>query len=128
MRGLWAEAGASHNCGVRRAVKGVRSKLFETLTQAGESPAQVLITSAFLKAHHCASEVAEAEAEPGHRSRGGRTIKIHPLTNCFCRLPAFLLTGGQVTGCKAGAGLLKGLRSCRILPIEKGSDSDATRR
>ena len=36
------------------------------------------------------------------RSRGGRTTKIHALTDGLCRPIAFLLTGGQVADCTAG--------------------------
>ncbi len=40
------------------------------------------------------------------RSRGGRTTKIHALTDAECRPVAFLLTGGQIADCTAGAVLL----------------------
>jgi hypothetical protein len=40
------------------------------------------------------------------RSRGGRTTKIHALTDRFCRPIAFLLTGGQVADCIAADALL----------------------
>ena len=62
------------------------------------------------------------------RSRGGRTTKIHALTDRFCRPLAFLLTGGQVADCKAGALLLERLPACRIVLADKGYDSDAIRR
>ena len=41
------------------------------------------------------------------RSRGGRTTKIHALTDGECRPIAFLLTGGQVADCTAGNFLLE---------------------
>jgi transposase len=62
------------------------------------------------------------------RSRGGRTTKIHALTDRLCRPLAFLLTGGQVADCTAGALLLKRLPACRVLHADKGYDSDAIRR
>ena len=62
------------------------------------------------------------------RSRGGRTTKIHALTDRFCRPLAFLLTGGQAADCKAGALLLERLPACRIVLADKGYDSDAIRR
>ena len=62
------------------------------------------------------------------RSRGGRTTKIHALTDRLCRPLAFLLTGGQVADCTAGAHLLERLPACRILHADKGYDSDAIRR
>src|SRR5260364_133233 len=62
------------------------------------------------------------------RSRGGRTTKIHALTDRHCRPVAFLLTGGQVADCTAGAVLLRQMSSARILHGDKGYDSDAIRR
>ena len=41
------------------------------------------------------------------RSRGGRTTKIHALTDGACRPIAFMLTGGQVADCTAGELLLE---------------------
>ena len=61
------------------------------------------------------------------RSRGGRTTKIHALTDRLCRPLAFLLTGGQVADCTAGALLLERLPACRVLHADKGYDSDAIR-
>jgi transposase len=62
------------------------------------------------------------------RSRGGRTTKIHALTDRLCRPIAFLLTGGQIADCTAGALLLEQLPAARILHADKGYDSDAIRR
>lgn len=62
------------------------------------------------------------------RSRGGRTTKIHALTDQFCRPLAFLLTGGQVADCTAGTRLLEQLPACRLLHADKGYDTDAIRR
>ena len=52
------------------------------------------------------------------RSRGGRTTKIHALTDQLCRPIAFLLTGGQVADCIAADELLDGLltaQSCTVI-------------
>ena len=62
------------------------------------------------------------------RSRGGRTTKIHALTDAACRPLSFMLTGGQVADCTAGAELLARLPACEILHGDKGYDSDAIRR
>ena len=47
------------------------------------------------------------------RSRGGRTTKI--LTDAECRPVAFLLTGGQIADCTAGAVLLEEMPRSAIL-------------
>ena len=62
------------------------------------------------------------------RSRGGRTTKIHALTDRFCRPIAFLLTGGQVADCTAADVLLEQMPPARLLHGDKGYDSDAVRR
>ena len=61
------------------------------------------------------------------RSRGGRTTKIHALTDGECRPIAFLLTGGQVADCKAGDLLLEQMPKSPILHADKGYDSNAIR-
>jgi transposase len=61
------------------------------------------------------------------RSRGGRTTKIHALTDAQCRPVAFMLTGGNVADCAAGAELLSKMPVCDILHRDKGYDSDAIR-
>ena len=62
------------------------------------------------------------------RSRGGRTTKIHALTDCLCRPIAFLLTGGNVADCTAADELLEQLPQTRLVHGDKGYDSDAVRR
>ena len=62
------------------------------------------------------------------RSRGGRTTKIHALTDALCRPLAFLLTGGQVADCTAADTLLDALPQANILLGDKGYDSNAVRR
>ncbi|WP_085985469.1 IS5-like element ISMex15 family transposase [Methylorubrum extorquens] len=117
-----------YNRFVRWAAKGIWRDLFETLARAGGPPSQVLIDSSAVKAHRCASGGKGGQSHAIGRSRGGRTTKIHALTDRFCRPLAFLLTGGQVADCKAGAQLLEGAPACRIMLADKGYDSDAIRR
>lgn len=62
------------------------------------------------------------------RSRGGRTTKIHALTDEQCRPIAFLLTGGQVADCTAAEALLEAMPDCPILHGDKGYDTNAIRR
>ena len=62
------------------------------------------------------------------RSRGGRTTKIHALTDSACRPIAFILTGGQVADCTAGELLLRQMPRASVLHGDKGYDSNAIRR
>ena len=68
------------------------------------------------------------KAQAVGRSRGGRTTKIHALTDTLCRPIAFLLTGGQVADCTAASVLLERLPKCRILHVDKGYDGNCIRR
>ena len=52
--------------------------------------------------------------------RGGRPTKIHALTDAECRPVAFLLTGGQIADCTAGAVLLEQTPRSAILHGDKG--------
>ena len=61
------------------------------------------------------------------RSRGGRTTKIHALTDTFCRPIALLLTGGHVADCTAADELLEQMTEATILHGDKGYDSNAVR-
>lgn len=62
------------------------------------------------------------------RSRGGRTTKIHALTDGQGRPIAILVTGGQVADCRAGQELLEEMPDAPILHGDKGYDSNAIRR
>lgn len=63
------------------------------------------------------------------RSRGGRTTKIHALTDKYCRPLAFSLTGGQVADCTAAEELLELTPpETGVLHGDKGYDSDKVRR
>ena len=118
-----------YNRFVRWAAKGVWVDIFQALATAGGPPAQVLIDSSAVKAHRCASGGKGGEHQQAiGQSRGGRTTKIHALTDAECRPVAFLLTGGQIADCTAGAVLLEEMPRSAILHGDKGYDCDAIRR
>ncbi len=62
------------------------------------------------------------------RSRGGRSTKIHALTDPDCRPIAFLPTGGRVADCTAADALPDRMPAATILHGDKGYDSNAVRR
>ncbi len=74
--------------------------------------------------HRCRCKRGERAQAIG-RSRGGRTTKIHALSDRFCRPIAFLLTGGQVADCTAA--LLEHTPATVILHGDKGYDGNAVR-
>lgn len=62
------------------------------------------------------------------RSRGGRTTKIHALSDAQYRPVAFLLIGGHVADCTAADTLLDQLPATTLLLGDKAYDSDSVRR
>ena len=133
--GRWVDAPAVYgprktlyNRFVRWAEKGIWIDMFHALAAAGGPPAQVLIDSSAVKAHRCAAGGKGERNQAIGRSRGGRTTKIHALTDTACRPIAFMLTGGQVADCTAAELLLRRLPQASIVHGDKGYDSNAIRR
>jgi transposase len=98
--GRWADAPDAYgprktlyNRFVRWAAKGVWMNLVQALAQAGGPPAHVLMDSSAVKAHRSASG-GKGGSRPKPSGGGGRSTKIHALTDGHCRPIAFLLTGG----------------------------------
>ncbi len=118
-----------YNRFVRWAAKGVWEDIFHALASAGGPPEQILIDSSAVKAHRCAAGGKGGNSPRRSAARaGGRTTKVHALSDRFCRPLAFLLTGGQVADCTAADALLDQMPAAVILNGDKGYDSDAVRR
>ncbi|WP_376967600.1 IS5-like element ISAzba5 family transposase (plasmid) [Azospirillum sp. A26] len=134
--GRWADAPpvygprkTLYNRFVRWAAKGVWEDIFHALAAAGGPPAQVMIDSTAVRAHRSASGGKGGKrAQAIGRSRGGRTTKIHALSDPRGRPLAFLLTGGQVADCTAADRLLDRMPATDLLHGDKGYDSAAVRR
>jgi transposase len=113
VHGRWIEAPPEcgpmktlYNRYVRWAAKGIWVGFFQALAQADGPPDQLLLDSSAVKAHRSAAGEKGEKNQAIGRSRGGRSTKIHALTDTQCRPLAFMLTGGQVADCTAGALLL----------------------
>ena len=61
-------------------------------------------------------------------SRGGRTTKLHALTDGSGRPRAFLLTPGQAADCRAAESLLSSLPFDCLVMADRAYDTDAIRR
>ena len=68
-----------------------------SLQKPGAEPHEALTDSQ--KAHRSASGGKGEQSQAIGRLRGGRSTKIHALTDRKCRPIAFMLTGGQVADC-----------------------------
>jgi transposase len=140
--GRWADVSAAPgpsktlcNRFARCAEKGAWVALVHTFAQASAPPEQVLIDSSAVKAHRSASgekRGAESSDRPlarrAHDDPKGREANIHALTDAQSRPLAFMLTGGQVADCTAGARLLEQLPDCEITQADKSDDANAIRR
>ena len=118
-----------YNRFVRWAAKGVWIDIFDILASGGSRPSaspdrQFGSEGTPLRIRRQRGEQNQAIG----RSRGGRTTKIHALTDSACRPIAFMLTGGQVADCTAGELLLEQMPQASILHGDKGYDSNAIRR
>ena len=113
---------------MRWADKGVWVRLFETLAWAGGPALPVMIDSSAIKAHRSAAGGKRGEKNQAiGRSRGGRTNKIHAPMDELCRPIAFMVTGGNVADCTAGATLLEQLPECDVVNADKGYYANALR-
>ena len=133
--GRWIDAPADYgprktlyNRFVRWADKGVWVRLFETLARAGGPALQLMIDSSAVKAHRRRRAEKGEKNQAIGRSRGGRTTKIHAVTDEHCRPVAFILTGGQVPDCVAAQELIEKLPECAVVNGDKGYDADELRR
>jgi transposase len=119
--GRRAVRASSHRqlCG-EGASLGLRGKRGEKNQALGRLPRDKQGESPSLKANGPSPRLSRHS-----RSRGGRTTKIHALTDAACRPLAFMLTGGNVADCTAGAELLARLPPCEILQGDEGYDSNA---
>ena len=102
--------------------------IFAALVSVGEAPRLLMADSSAAKAHLSASggRMGEIRQAVG-RSRGGRTTKVHALTDEQGRPHAFLLTGGQVADIKGAASLLTSMPPSQKFVGDKAYDADHLR-
>jgi transposase len=115
-----------YNRFVRWAEKGVWTNLFQALVQAGGPSGQVLGSDRQFRGESPSLGGWRKRGEKNQaigRSRGGRTTKIHALTDAQCRPLAFMLTGGQVADCTAAGAVLDRLPDCDVLHATKATTS-----
>ncbi|MCC8943458.1 IS5 family transposase [Bradyrhizobium sp. Arg62] len=112
----------------RWAKRGHWQAIFEALARCGKDGVTLSIDSTSIKAHRSASGGKGGKHEQAiGRSRGGRTTKIHALSDPDCKPCAFHLTPGQDADIAAGPALLKLAPPMSTLIGDKGYDGDGFR-
>lgn len=134
--GRWVDAPAVYgphktlyNRFVRWAAKGIWRAVFQTLVASSGPPAEVLLDSTHVKTHRCAAGgKGGSEPQAIGRSRGGRTTKLHALSDGLGRPLQFVVTGGQAADCRAAEILLNGLPPHTLVLADRAYDTNAIRR
>ncbi|MCK1326471.1 IS5 family transposase [Bradyrhizobium sp. 156] len=112
----------------RWAKRGHWQAIFEALARCGKDRVALSIDSTSIKAHRSASGGKGGSGEQAiGRSRGGRTTKIHALSDPDCKPCAFHLTPGQAADIAAVPALLKLAPPMSSLIGDKGYDGDGFR-
>jgi len=145
--GRWVDAPAVYgprktlyNRFVRWAAKGVWERVFRALAASGGPPAELLLDSSHVKAHRSAGGGKGGSARRpsgGHAThrgrqrwgppRGGRTSKIHALTDQRGRPIGFVLTADQQGDAPVAQALLAPCSSARLCIADAAYDSNGIR-
>ncbi|WP_148312102.1 IS5 family transposase [Bradyrhizobium japonicum] len=112
----------------RWAKRGRWCAIFEALAKPGEDGVVLSLDSTSIKAHRCASGgKGGAQSQAIGRSRGGRTTKIHALSDPLCRPVVLHLTPGQDADIAAAPDVLALAPPMSVLLADKGYDGDKLR-
>ncbi|MCK1503332.1 IS5 family transposase [Bradyrhizobium sp. 188] len=109
----------------RWAKRGRWCAIFEALAKPGKDAVALSLDSTSIKAHRCASGgKGGAQSQAIGRSRGGRTTKIHALSDPLCRPVVLHLTPGQNADISAAPDVLALAPPMSALLGDKGYDGD----
>ncbi|WP_461319580.1 IS5 family transposase [Bradyrhizobium barranii] len=104
-----------------------KSNHVHALTVGGEDGVVLSLDSTSIKAHRCASGGKGEHNQAIGRSRGGRTTKIHALSDPLCRPVVLHLTPGQDADIAAAPDVLALAPPMSVLLADKGYDGDKLR-
>jgi transposase len=110
----------------RWSAKGKIIKLFKSLVNKPDLE-WGFIDGSFVKAHQHSTGAASSKKEAIGKSRGGKTTKIHMTVDGFGLPVEFILTGGQVSDCKAAPELISQMLFTEFIIADKGYDSEKLR-
>ena len=108
----------------RWAERGVWTSVFAVLSGGNLSIDEVDLDSTIIRVHQHATGARKSEGDQAiGSSRGGRTTKIHAVTEALERLVHFTLTGGNVNDCTQGKRLLESVPAANV-QADKAYDSN----
>ncbi|HSH62955.1 MAG TPA: IS5 family transposase [Methyloceanibacter sp.] len=108
--------------------QGIWFEMFEALTGSTGIIGTVAIDSSHIKAHRSAAGGKGTFREAIGRSRGGRTTKIHALTDAEGRPRVLLLSPGNVNDIALAPALLAAAGPIKHLIADKAYDANSLRR
>src|SRR5512139_1733392 len=112
----------------RWAKRGRWQAIFEALAKLGKTSVTLSLDSTSVKAHRCASDGKGGEHNQAiGRSRGGRTTKVHALSDPLCRPVVLHLSPGQQADIAAAPDVLALAPPMRALIGDKGYDGEEFR-
>lgn len=94
--------------------------IFEALAKSGENGVVLSLDSTSIKKHRCGSGGRGEHNQAIGRSRGGRTTKIHALSDPLCRPVVLHLTRGQDADIAAAPDVLALAPPMSALLADKG--------
>ncbi|MFG1477005.1 IS5 family transposase [Xanthobacter agilis] len=108
--------------------KGIWQRIYAAITGDERTPRQLLADSTHVKAHRSAAGAKRGEQRQAiGRSRGGRTTKIHALSDGKGRPLVLVLTPGQAADIKMLPVMLDAAPPARELLADTAYDSDKVR-
>ncbi|MGG6896961.1 IS5 family transposase [Rhizobium sp. BR 315] len=110
----------------RWSARGIWRQLFDALVKTNDTDIQ-MIDSTTAKAHRSAAGGKGGRRPRGHRSRGGRSTKIHAVVDRCGRPVAIKITPGQRGDAPVAMSLLEPLPPSRLCAADTAYDSNALR-
>ena len=102
-------------------------EIFQSLVQDPDMEWEFIDTS-YVKAHQHSAGAASGKDEAIGPSRGGKTTKIHLVTDSCGNPVHFEVTAGNVNDCAVAPSLIEGATSGEYVVADKGYDSEEIRK
>ncbi|HEX3215533.1 MAG TPA: IS5 family transposase [Aestuariivirgaceae bacterium] len=112
-----------YNRFVRWAKRGIWERIFAMLSRCEDPPDRLMIDSTIVRAHRSSAGGKGGQHQAIGRSVGGRTTKIHLVTDAAGRPRVILLTPGNTNDFKPAQRCLELMPPAQYVIADKGYDS-----